>query len=339
MTIVIILLGFAFGFFLQYSKVNTFNTISGMSILEDLTVAKTIATAIGIGAILLSIEIGLGFATYHIKPFFVGSIIAGGFIFGIGMSILGYCPGTMPVSIGQGSIDALIGMIGGLVASLLYTILSPYIHEVLGPDLGKLSLSLNDDPNSIYHYLLVLIIGSIFISIAFWLNKIEMKKDLNWFFSALGIALVACIIFGVSDRVLGASTLYPFIADKLTGNINNPYFIKVVEKSGLYEMKFLFGAFLSGLILSLLKKEFRLTLIHENWSRFNGNSNIKRIIWAFIGGFILLFGARLAGGCTSGHIISGGMQLAMSSMVFAFFVFLGFLITGNLFYKKIINTD
>ncbi|MEI8074155.1 MAG: YeeE/YedE thiosulfate transporter family protein [Bacteroidota bacterium] len=334
MTIVIILLGFAFGLSLQYSKVNTYNTISGMAILEDLTVAKTIATAIGIGAILLSIEIGFGFASYHIKTFFVGSVIVGGFIFGIGMSILGYCPGTMPVSIGQGSIDALIGMMGGLVASLVYTILSPFIHEVLGPDLGKLSLSFNNDPSSILHYLLVLIIGSAFIGIAFWMNKFEKKTDTKWFYSGLGIALVTCIIFAASDRVLGASTLYPFIADKLTGYTDNPYFIKVVEKSGLYEMKFLFGAFLSGLILSILKKEFRLTLIHENWSRFKGNSSKNRIVWSFIGGFILLFGARLASGCTSGHIISGGMQLAVSSLVFAIFVFGGFLITGKLFYRN-----
>lgn len=334
MTIVIILLGFSFGLFLQYSKVNTFNTISGLSILEDFTVAKTIATAIGIGAIILSIEIGLGFASYHIKTFFVGSIIAGGLLFGIGMSILGYCPGTMPVSIGQGSLDALVGFIGGLVASFIYTLLSPFIHEVLGPDLGKLSLSFNNEPTSAIHYILVIIIGAIFIGIAFWLNKFEKKTDIKWFYSALGIALVACVIFAVSDRVLGASTLYPYLADKITGYTNNIYFIKNVEKSGLYEMKFLIGAFLSGLFLSVIKKEFRLTLIPENWSRFKGNSITKRILWAFTGGFVLLFGARIAGGCTSGHIISGGMQFALSSLVFAVFVFAGFLITGNLFYKK-----
>jgi uncharacterized membrane protein YedE/YeeE len=48
----------------------------------------------------------------------------------------------------------------------------------------------------------------------------------------------------------------------------------------------------------------------------------------------LLFGARMAGGCTSGHIISGGMQLAVSSLVFGLFVFIAFIITGKLFYKK-----
>jgi uncharacterized membrane protein YedE/YeeE len=41
----------------------------------------------------------------------------------------------------------------------------------------------------------------------------------------------------------------------------------------------------------------------------------------------------MAGGCTSGHVISGGMQLALSSLLFGAFVFAGLLITGKYFYK------
>jgi hypothetical protein len=62
MTWIIISFGFLFGAALQFANLNKFNTISGMAILEDFAVAKTIATAIGIGAILISIEIGLGYA-------------------------------------------------------------------------------------------------------------------------------------------------------------------------------------------------------------------------------------------------------------------------------------
>ena len=47
----------------------------------------------------------------------------------------------------------------------------------------------------------------------------------------------------------------------------------------------------------------------------------RRYIGAFVGGFLLLFGARLAGGCTSGHIISGITQLAVSGMLFGGAVF------------------
>ena len=334
MTASIIVLGFLFGIFLQYAKVNTYNSISGMAVLKDFTVAKTIATAIGIGAIGLSIAIGLGYADFHIKPFLAGSVIIGGLLFGTGMAILGYCPGTLPVSLGQGSVDALIGILGGFAASILYTVLSPAIHGALGPDLGKIALSTVMTAGTVIYSLLVGLIGMILIAGAFWLQRVEKKKELKWFVSAAGIAVIAVTIFIVSDRVLGASTFYPYIADRLTGLTDNDYYIKQVRQSGFYEMKFLAGAFLSGLAYSLLKGDFKIRLLHDNWIRMKGTAPAGRIFWAFTGGFLLLFGARLAGGCTSGHIISGGMQLAVSSWVFAVFVFGAFLLTGHLFYRN-----
>lgn len=50
-------------------------------------------------------------------------------------------------------------------------------------------------------------------------------------------------------------------------------------------------------------------------------SNTKRYSEAFLAGFLILFGARLAGGCTSGLIISGMTQLSMAGFVFAAGVF------------------
>ncbi len=334
MAFIIILLGFAFGFFLQYSKVNTYNTISGMAVLKDFTVAKTIATAIGFGVIMISLTTYFGLASFHIKAFVVGNILIGGLVFGVGMAILGYCPGTIPVSLGQGSLDALIGLIGGFVASIAYTLLSPYLHQSLGANLGKLFLSDLTGSFTTLYFVLSFLIAGVFIAISFWLHRLEKAKDSKWFISALGIAVVAALIFSISDRVLGASSFYPYAADSLVGLSDHDYFIKSAYKSGSYEMKFLLGAFLAGLVFSLINGSFQVRLIHSNWSRLKGDSSAKRIIWAFVGGFLLLFGARLAGGCTSGHVISGGMQLAASSLVFAIFVFAGFLITGKLFYRK-----
>jgi len=153
MTFIILLFGFLFGAILLYAKLNRFDTISGMATLDDLTVAKAIAVAVGVGAILLNVEIGLGFASYHVKPFILGGIVLGGLIFGIGMAILGYCPGTLAVSFGEGSIDALIGIIGGLFGGLVFTLLLPSISGILGPDLGKISL-FSLVGNSVVFYLL-----------------------------------------------------------------------------------------------------------------------------------------------------------------------------------------
>jgi uncharacterized membrane protein YedE/YeeE len=119
----------------------------------------------------------------------------------------------------------------------------------------------------------------------------------------------------------------------LTGTTENKYYDKI-QTSGNWEFIFLSGSFAMALVTSLIKKEFKFKLIYSNWKERKGDSNIKRIVWAFVGGFILIFGARMAGGCTSGHIISGGMQLAVSSLVFGAFVFIGLLITGKLFYNN-----
>jgi uncharacterized membrane protein YedE/YeeE len=42
-----------------------------------------------------------------------------------------------------------------------------------------------------------------------------------------------------------------------------------------------------------------------------------RLAAAFLAGGVMMFGARLAGGCTSGHGVSGNLQLAVSSIVFS----------------------
>ncbi|HUX56507.1 MAG TPA: YeeE/YedE thiosulfate transporter family protein [Bacteroidales bacterium] len=97
MVIMILVFGFLFGATLQYASLNKFNVISGMATLENFAVAKAIAVAIGVGAILLNIELASGLALYHVKPLILTGIIIGGLIFGTGMAILGYCPGTLAI--------------------------------------------------------------------------------------------------------------------------------------------------------------------------------------------------------------------------------------------------
>jgi uncharacterized membrane protein YedE/YeeE len=334
MTLLILAFGFVFGAILQSAGLNKYNTISGMARLEDFTVAKAIAVAVGVGAILLSIEIGLGYASFHVKPILLAGIIIGGLIFGAGMAILGYCPGTLPVSLGQGSIDALIGVLGGILGGVVYTVIQPFIQDSLGPDLGKLSLETAMKGNSMY-YILVFLFGLILVGIAFLLNKVERKKNYNWLYAGIGLAVLNCLVFLtiLFDRQIGASTTYPYVGDLMTGLTTNNYFTSI-EKPGNWELIFLAGATLSGLVISIIRKDFKIQLIHKGWSKTQGKSKSKRIIWAFIGGFIMLIGARMAGGCTSGHVISGGMQIAVSSLLFGAVVFVGLLITGKYFYRK-----
>lgn len=334
--VITLILGFLFGAALQYAKLNQYNTISGMATLNNLAVAKAIAVAIGVGAILINIEIGLGLAGYHAKPLIFGGIALGGIIFGIGMAILGYCPGTLAISLGQGSVDALFGIIGGLLGGLVYTLVLPSIQGILGPNLGVITLHSLTGENPVLFYILLVLLGATFIGAAFWVHQLDKPgKNMKWLATGISLAVLNGIVFlsVVSNRQIGASTTFPFVADWLAGVTQNSYF-EAIQKSGRWEVVFLAGAALSGLILSLLNREFKIQLIHDNWKNFKNNSRSSRILWSLFGGFILIFGARMAGGCTSGPVISGGMQLAVSSLVFAAFVFGGLLVTGRFFYGK-----
>jgi len=333
-TILIFVFGALFGLILQYAGLNRYNTISGQALLKDNTVVKTILLTIGLGAILFSITTGLGLSNFHVKPFVTGGLVLGGLIFGAGMAILGYCPGTLAVSLGEGSGDALVGIIGGLFGGIAYTLALPSIKGILGPDLGKLSLYSLFNGYSFLYFITVAIIGMLIIYAAFFIHLKEKSVDKKWIVSGVALAVLDVIVFltFTTNRPIGASTGYPWLADLIAGLTNNAYFAKI-KTPGAWEGIFLLGTIVAAFIYSLAKGEFKPVMVHTNWKKYKNNSAVSRAAWAFFGGFILIFGARMAGGCTSGHIISGGMQLAFSSFVFGIFMFTGLVITGKLFYK------
>ncbi|MGC9371575.1 MAG: YeeE/YedE thiosulfate transporter family protein [Paracoccaceae bacterium] len=70
------------------------------------------------------------------------------------------------------------------------------------------------------------------------------------------------------------------------------------------------------------------------WRANFGDSPVKRYAVAFLGGFVVLYGARLAGGCTSGHMMSGMMQTAISGYIFAAGAFAAAIPTAILMFKS-----
>ncbi len=326
-------LGFVFGAILQYARLNRFDTIAGMATLRNLTVAKTISFTIGLGVLLLQAEIFMGWGDYHIKPLLLTGIVAGGALFGMGMAILGYCPGTVAISLGQGNLDALGGILGGLVGSLVFAVCYPALQPLLGPNLGSMSLRSAVSGNGLF-WGASLTAAILFMAIALMLQK-RHDADWKWLYVAIGMALLnaALNLPAVAGHPMGASTAFPLVAMEFTGMGAHSYWEKIAGP-GAWELWFLVGAFLSGLVIALVQGQFRITSVPALWRQYHGVSSGRRFIWAFLGGGLLLFGARMAGGCTSGHIVSGGMQLATSSLLFAVTVFAVFLLTGRVFYRR-----
>lgn len=108
-------IGFCFGFLLQKGGVTRYDTIMSQLLLQDWTVVKVILTAILTGMIGIYLLRIPGLAKLHTWSGSIGSTVIGGLIFGIGFAILGYCPGTLAGAAGQGSLDALIGGVPGIV--------------------------------------------------------------------------------------------------------------------------------------------------------------------------------------------------------------------------------
>jgi len=164
-----------------------------------------------------------------------------------------------------------------------------------------------------------------------------MANRLPWWMGGIlmsGLLLLTFSIYG-ADRPLGASTYVPYLAGLIFDLDPNHYsYLKDVKMPGSWEGVMLFGALFGGFITSVfLTKTFRFSLIPSAWKTYKNNSVVSRLLWSFFAGFIMIIGARLAGGCTSGHFLSGVSQLALSSMIFATVVMVSLLITGRFFYN------
>ncbi len=70
-----------------------------------------------------------------------------------------------------------------------------------------------------------------------------------------------------------------------------------------------------------------------------GKSRITRFAATFLGGFIILFASRLAGGCTLGLFISGSTQLALSGLYFGLLIFVFAMVTARIVYGKKIKEE
>ena len=134
--------GIGFGFLLQKGGVAKFRVIMGQFLLKDWTVVKIMLTAIAVGAVGVWVLVNAGVATLHIKSSAFAALMVGGLLFGIGMAIFGYCPGTSVAACGEGRRDAMIGVVGMLSGAAIYVAAYPALKpwgESWG-NLGKVTI-------------------------------------------------------------------------------------------------------------------------------------------------------------------------------------------------------
>ena len=113
-------LGVVFGALLHRGGVTRYDVIVDQFRLRDFTVLKVMLTAIVVGGLGVWALHGAGLAQFQIKPANLLAVLIGAALFGVGMVLYGYCPGTGIAAVATGRIDALAGVLGMLAGGVLY---------------------------------------------------------------------------------------------------------------------------------------------------------------------------------------------------------------------------
>ncbi|TWU51246.1 YeeE/YedE thiosulfate transporter family protein [Rubripirellula reticaptiva] len=152
------------------------------------------------------------------------------------------------------------------------------------------------------------------------------------------IGVLSMMTFYFSNKPIGASTAYARIAGMI-GLLVAPahtrslkYFKDNPPKIGwefMLVVAVVAGAYLAAWTGGELTGKFLPAMWQE---RFGGDSYLLRAGVVLTGGVLMAFGARMAGGCTSGHGISGTLQFAVGSWVSAICFFIGGIIAATLMY-------
>jgi uncharacterized membrane protein YedE/YeeE len=162
----------------------------------------------------------------------------------------------------------------------------------------------------------------------------------NAYWVGAGIGVLSWVAFAVVNQPLGISTALSAASSVcalpvmgVEGVAQNAYWAKTPFKwdGG---MLFLVGTFLGSFLSAWTSRTWRWEIVPSTWAGRFGRSGGKRLAAAFIGGAIIMYGARLAGGCTSGHGISGSLQLALSSWTFFLTMFGSGVVTAWLLFRR-----
>jgi uncharacterized membrane protein YedE/YeeE len=175
---------------------------------------------------------------------------------------------------------------------------------------------------------------------------IPSLADRAWppYVAGILVGLLQIPAFLLAKDPLGASTSYATVAAKGTEIVDpainqvdymSSYISGITDTTNSWEVAIVIGIALGAYISSRLSG-MRRSRPSPIWARALGSSApSRRYVVAFIGGFIMIFGARLADGCPTGHGISGLAQLAVSSMIAVTGIFIGGALTANFVYRRL----
>ena len=156
-----------------------------------------------------------------------------------------------------------------------------------------------------------------------------------------GLGLLNTFAFATASRGLGVTTAFESTAALAARRVApdamnvNAYIAKRDETPKIdWEWMLVVGLVAGSYVASSLTGERTTRALPRTWARRFGGNRLLRYAVAAAGGAIMMFGARMAKGCTSGHGLTGTAQLAVSSWVFSPIMFATAAATARALYGK-----
>jgi uncharacterized membrane protein YedE/YeeE len=175
-----------------------------------------------------------------------------------------------------------------------------------------------------------LLLGIIFFAAVMLVKPIGVSTQFVIFDGILWNAVDTSVVVKSDTAKKGYASPNAYLnksGGKYAKNVANP-----VNYSFVFVLAMVAGAALSALLRGgVAPKERAMPSV---WRKRFGDGTAKRYLAAFIAGVVVLYGARLAGGCTSGHMMSGVMQTAASGYIFSIGMFLTGVPLAMYLYKK-----
>jgi len=389
-----IFIGMIIGGLAELWGISNSDVLLKLSTWEDRLFVNCIAIAIGVGGVLLYglSALGVGFH-FGIKPDYVIGVAIGGLIFGAGIAISGYVPGTEWMALGEGRREAIYAVAGGLLGAAAWTLLyqtSAGQWLITTYNFGQIYLAGKVGTNLVVGFYISIVWLAIMLSVAYFLPRFKGGKscvyigthkdykmpppelsqhkeatetliegsampigpddklaknanmhwaprnDLRWLLTFVGAIIGAVVVLEMFlHQIFGESTTYSWMVGYLwlPGYNYSKLVFATVGWEPFSDIGTLLGAFIAAVFVSRRFQAFN-KWIPRTWKKRYGGSEIKRAVAVFGGSFMVLFGARMADGCASGHILSGDLQMAVSSIEFFIFVVISLLATGWFVYKR-----
>lgn len=135
--------GVAFGFVIQRAGATNPDKMARAHLMQEPDIPRFMLMAVLLSALGLSGMVLSGVGITRILPVSLVATGLAGILFGAGWGLCGYCPGTTWAAVGEGRMDAIFALLGGLVGTALFS----HFHEALIPllyaptNLGKLTLA------------------------------------------------------------------------------------------------------------------------------------------------------------------------------------------------------